>query len=292
MPGSRRSLFANTCIATVGGACCGRDAWAANVPYCEEHAGHGDPSCMVREIPRVGKILVAARPLPKGYRLAWWGRCCRKAEAKDLSRCFELSHRPGWVIDPTDHPGSLLQYCAAPGPSEASTLACTTKIHTAGGAGFGCWFFQTRHCVAKGEQLLMPYNKRFFEERGLQRVNVGTSEYPARPRRGHEAKAGSTHVDDQGPPDESSPVMPEPQEPAQAPGHGRPSVALLKRKARHQPGFADEDDEGATGGCHCGGEESQSPAKRGFRDGWSEQKDALRVGRFQDFSKHLPVIQS
>eukprot|EP00439_Symbiodinium_sp_Y106_P038741 s1889_g4.t1 len=111
MPGSRRSLFANTCIATVGGACCGQDAWAANVPYCEEHAGQGDPSCMVREIPRVGKILVAARPLPKGYRLACWGRCCRKAEAKDLSRCFELSHRPGWVIDPTDHPGIELRIC-------------------------------------------------------------------------------------------------------------------------------------------------------------------------------------
>ncbi|CAE7947567.1 cpr-6, partial [Symbiodinium sp. KB8] len=238
MPPSRRSLSASTCIATVGGVCCGLDAWAANVPYCEKHADQGDPSCAVRQIPGVGKILVAARPLPKGYRLAWWGRCCRKAEAKDLSRCFELS--PGWVIDPTDHPGSLLQYCAAPGPSEASTLACTTKIHTGGGAGFGCWLFQTRHCVAKGEQLLMPYNKRFFEERGLQRVNVGTADYPARLRRGHEPKVGKALLDDRGPPDTSSPVMPEPQEAAQAPGHQRQPEPLLKRKARHQPGFADE----------------------------------------------------
>ncbi|CAE7395998.1 cpr-6 [Symbiodinium natans] len=182
VPRSRRKSWAETCIATVCGKRCGQEAWAANVPYCEEHAGHGDPSCAVAEIPTVGKILVAARPLPKGYRLAWWGRRCRKAEAKDLSRCFELSR--GWVIDPTDHPGSLLQYCAAPGPSEASTLACTRKVLATTRASFGSWLFTTRHSISEGEQLLMPYSKPFFKERDLPWVNVGTAAHPARRRKG------------------------------------------------------------------------------------------------------------
>ena len=43
------------------------------VPYCLECLQNGDPSLKVADHPKFGKILVAARDLPKGYLAAWWG---------------------------------------------------------------------------------------------------------------------------------------------------------------------------------------------------------------------------
>merc|ERR1719330_612109 len=72
------------CMATeLTGKPCGSAVGAEGVPYCKKCMRFGDPSLKVVEHPLAGKILIAARKLPKSYRIALWGRQCRKKDMPD-----------------------------------------------------------------------------------------------------------------------------------------------------------------------------------------------------------------
>mmetsp|Transcript_105636 Transcript_105636/g.340681 ORF Transcript_105636/g.340681 Transcript_105636/m.340681 type:complete len:224 (-) Transcript_105636:94-765(-) len=174
------------CIATGrkdGKPCC-RKTGAAGVPYCKEHMRSGDPSLCVVEHHLAGKILVAARDLPKGYRAALWGRLKRKKEMRSAGMEWAFDFQNGWMLDPTGCKGSLVQFCACPGPNEAAAVLATSTSWTDAG-DYGSWVFVTKEALPRHWQLTMQYgnnskgSEAFFTERGLTRVDVGTELYPA-----------------------------------------------------------------------------------------------------------------
>ncbi|CAE8684883.1 unnamed protein product, partial [Polarella glacialis] len=68
--------------------------------------------------PKAGKVLVAARQLPKGYKLALWGMRKPKKSVSKKAQEWAFDILNGWMLDPTSCRGSLAQFCACPGPSE------------------------------------------------------------------------------------------------------------------------------------------------------------------------------
>merc|ERR1711874_830787 len=92
--------------------------------------------------------------------------------------------RRGFLLDPTGCKGSLIQFCACPGPSEAAAINPTSistgesaKGFASMGTTFGSWVFITREPLPRGWQLTMQYGTsskqcdEFFEERGIKRLN-------------------------------------------------------------------------------------------------------------------------
>merc|ERR1711879_139357 len=157
------------------------------VPYCRKHMRLGDPAVRVAEHPKAGKILVAARALPKGYRLALWGRRKRKKDVSKKAQEWAFIVDTGHMLDPTTEKGSMVQYCACPGPNERA--AVTPIGGSYAGDKYGCWVFQTIEKLRPAWQVTMQYGNtskesdNFFEERGIKRCDVGTKSYPALRRR-------------------------------------------------------------------------------------------------------------
>lgn len=184
------------CIATGrkdGKPCC-RLTPHKGVPYCKDHMRSGDPSLCTAAHPLAGKILVAARDLPKGYRAALWGVLRRKKEVsqKGMEWSFEIHNR--MMIDPTSCKGSLLQFCACPGPSEAAAILSTGTSTGDRRQKYGSWVFVTRETIPRNWQLTMQYGSNskgsdtFFKERGIERVDVGSTLHPALQRKDAPAK--------------------------------------------------------------------------------------------------------
>merc|ERR1719230_107930 len=156
---------------------------ATGVPYCEPCMKSGDPSLKVGNHPMAGKILVAARDLPKGYRLALWGRVTKEKQmgAKQMEWAFDLGN--GWMLDPTPEKGSMVQYCPCAGPNECAVV--TSSGTRTRGDKYGSWCFVLKEALPKGWQVTMSYgntqkeNDAFFLERGIKRVDVGTRAHPA-----------------------------------------------------------------------------------------------------------------
>mmetsp|Transcript_37973 Transcript_37973/g.107320 ORF Transcript_37973/g.107320 Transcript_37973/m.107320 type:complete len:213 (+) Transcript_37973:41-679(+) len=173
------------CIATsrLNGTPCGNRAHDKAVPYCCEHMLKGDPAFRVVNHPRAGKILVAARDLPAGYRATLWGKLIREKDLppKSLEWSFQVANK--WYVDPTKSAGSLVQFCPCPGPSEVA--AVTTSGEERRGKEFGSRSFMLNTGLPKGWQVTMQYGNNskesntFFEERGIARVDVGTACHPA-----------------------------------------------------------------------------------------------------------------
>merc|ERR1712039_212722 len=80
--------------------------------------------------------------------------------------------------------GSLMQYCACPGPSEVTTVDFASRMVWIQGRSrqFGCKLaciiFKTLKPIPKSYQLTMMYEKKFFKKRGLVRCDVGTKRFP------------------------------------------------------------------------------------------------------------------
>jgi len=178
-------ISSGLCIATSarGKACC-HEVGAPGVPYCKEHMRTGDPSLKVVTHPKAGKILIAARDLPKGYRIALWGHAKRRKDVSDKGMEWAFDITGGWFLDPTKCPGSLVQFCPCAGPNEAAALLVIPNTASRGGK-YGSWPFITREKLPKNWQVTMQYGSNskesdvFFEERGIKRVDVGTKAYPA-----------------------------------------------------------------------------------------------------------------
>ena len=154
-----------------------------NLPYCDRHLAKGDPALKVVEHPTrpdIGKILVAARDLPRGYKMLYWGTRSRWRGCKGEDRAMSYLSGGG-VITPWGHAGQQLQYMSCPGPSEKcntkSTDECfgdTYDKHLVGRE------FETSQPVPKHTQLIQWYgSKDWFEARNIVRQDCGTEQYPA-----------------------------------------------------------------------------------------------------------------
>jgi hypothetical protein len=110
------------------------------VPYCDAHLKSGDAAFKVVSHPFAGKTLVANWPLPKDYRMVFWGHRgkCPTSDKEDRSisyyppnpktgrnffpytRTLKTDNYNG-VLNPKDT-GDILQYAACPGPNERQNI--------------------------------------------------------------------------------------------------------------------------------------------------------------------------
>lgn len=156
------------------------------VPYCTKCRKKGDPSLLVTQHPKFGKILVARRDLPKGYRMAWWGNRSTAKKLPDKDWEWALDTGTCGIINARPHQkGSLLQFSACPGPQERVTVWMGPRSESnLDKSKLTCLMFTTTMPVPKNHQLCMMYNdsikstEQFFADRGLKRCNVGTKRYP------------------------------------------------------------------------------------------------------------------
>ncbi|CAL57101.1 unnamed product [Ostreococcus tauri] len=187
-----QSRGAAHCWATrADGEPCARPSTSTcEIPYCDFHLKRGDEALEVRAHPSLGgKILVAARDLPRGYKTVYlgerksWRECGRKG--RDHAMHF-LSR--GGVIDPTPlgH-AAQLQFMANPGPNEVSNNRSTNVFFGDArdpvGTLVGREFILFRP-VPKGHQLLQWYGAEWFASRDIKRLDVGCEKYPAERKRG------------------------------------------------------------------------------------------------------------
>jgi hypothetical protein len=158
------------------------------VPYCAAHQARGDDALAVHVVPACGRVLVAARPLPRGYRLAYWGtrrpwRACAAKSSPRRDYALVLSPNAG-VIDPVGLPGALLQYCSCPGPGERRNVVRSELVFgTRATAGLVAREYRTSEAIPAGTQLLIFYGHDWFEARGITRARAGTPQFPAPLRR-------------------------------------------------------------------------------------------------------------
>lgn len=161
------------------------------VPYCTQCRKNGDPSLLVTDHPKFGKILVANRDLPKGYRMAWWGDLTTSKKLPNPDWEWALDTSKGIINARPHQKGSLLQFSACPGPAERVTVTmgprCDTNLDR---SPLTCLIFTTTMPVPKNHHLAMMYNDsvkttdEFFEEQGIKRGDVGTKKFPAIRKKG------------------------------------------------------------------------------------------------------------
>ena len=190
------------CISTTPeGQPCPRKRGFVSVPYCIECMATGDPSLSVQQHPTAGKVLCAVRDLPAGYKVGWWGHVYNSASsvpAKAMDWCLEVpspfSKKATVCIDATPHDGSLLKYCSCVGPNEVASIGFARNsdifLDRAGKVkdrNIGTVMFALRVPVPRGTLVQMTYattgdsnsQRAFFDERNIERDDVGTKEHPA-----------------------------------------------------------------------------------------------------------------
>jgi hypothetical protein len=165
-----------------------REGEPSPIPYCERHLQAGDGALRVVNHPvkALGKVLVARLPLPVGYQMCFWGdrTLCPYTFEDDRTLQYKSGKQrkhPNGVIDPSRHPGSLLQFMSSPGVEELQTVrSCSGPgayfgTHNGARVGQRC---RTVMSVPAGTQLAFHYGAEWFTLRGLSRVPVGTQRYP------------------------------------------------------------------------------------------------------------------
>jgi len=175
------------CIATSkkGKPCCD-PVHEPGVPFCKRCMVSGDPALKVRGHPRAGKILVAARDLPAGYKVPLWGRLTKKRDMTEKAMEWGFDLSTGWFLDPTKCPGSLVQFCPCPGPNEVAVITGQPRCATTDKRRqYGAWTFLLTRPVKRDFQITLQYgvnskdSDAFFAERGIVRLDVGTKANPA-----------------------------------------------------------------------------------------------------------------
>jgi len=154
---------------------------------------NGDPSLEIVPHPRFGKMLIAKRDLPKGYKMALWGDVVKDHDMPEEDREWGFETADGWFINPKQYQkGAQLQFCQCPGPNEKVTVTfarpCLMMEDMSGKKKatekYAAMLFTTLLPVPKNHQLVMMYaesekaTESFFKERGLTRCDVYTDKYP------------------------------------------------------------------------------------------------------------------
>merc|ERR1719359_1644989 len=104
----------------------------------------GDPSLRVVNHPKAGKILVAARSLPKGYRMALWGRMVKENRLSEKAKEWAFEVMKKWYLDPTKFKGSKVQFCPCAGPGEVAAITpCAGSMYRGEDMKYGSWTFKT-----------------------------------------------------------------------------------------------------------------------------------------------------
>mmetsp|Transcript_23381 Transcript_23381/g.47840 ORF Transcript_23381/g.47840 Transcript_23381/m.47840 type:complete len:219 (-) Transcript_23381:304-960(-) len=179
---------------STGVPCLNRTGRKDGIPYCPTHFQRGDAIVEVvthDTQPEIfGKLLIAKTKIPKGYKFVYWGNLVRRRQV----RAAAFDHMVGFVpnqystqqrglIDPTPHANSFLQFAAMPGPGERVNL---TSMHTHFGR---CGVDSERTALAgrayevtcdipKGVQIAHNYGAEWLEERGIEKMDVGTKKFP------------------------------------------------------------------------------------------------------------------
>jgi len=91
------------------------------------------------------------------------------------------------MVDAVPFKGSLLKFCACPGPNELPTIdfAPNSDILLKRGEKRAAVIFRTVRPIPRNWQVDMMYNKdekstdEFFKEQGISRGDVGTRRFPA-----------------------------------------------------------------------------------------------------------------
>jgi len=175
------------CITTsLTGKACPNPRASKYIPLCAGCSKNGDPSLKPVKHPKYGMILTATRNLPKGYYATWWGNLKPRKKMTEKAMEWALVTAKG-TIDATPFPnGSQLQFSACPGPSEVPTIDfAPNSVSILAKTARTCEIFHTLRDIPKNHQITMMYNlnekttDEFFEERGLKRMDVGISKYPA-----------------------------------------------------------------------------------------------------------------
>ena len=208
----------NVCWATNsrGNPCgkkCSTRKEASGIPYCDRHLKVGDEafkSIMHDEQPEIfGQILIAKFPIPRNYKLIYWGKLWRSKDvptsADDHTIDFcpnEYSDRVYGTIDPTPYSGSIAQFASCVGPGELRNMA-PDSIH------FGDWGKNRTPCAGRvykitkdipiGHQVVHDYGAGWMEDRNIKRLNSGTKKHPVGKReprkpRGEKRKMDSSDV--------------------------------------------------------------------------------------------------
>jgi len=165
------------------------------LPYCAKHLESGDDAVMVKSHPLCGKILVARFDLPKGYRIIYHGTR-RSLRSKEYEELDDDEDRTIWFypggkntarvngyLDPTDCPGSVMQFAGCIGPGELTNCKQTNKCFGRRNGDYGGIEYITTMPVPAGTQLVHWYGSEWWKCRPeIKRMDVGTEEYPA-PRR-------------------------------------------------------------------------------------------------------------
>ena len=157
---------------------------ATPVPYCEKHLELGDDALKVYMHPKgFGKILVARFNLPKGYRMVYHGVRRSTGSDDDLDpdedRTLWFYPTPGGdvngYLDPTNCPGSVLQFAANGGPGEVANLKQNDRAFGYRNGAYGGMEYEAKMWIPAGTQLVHHYGSSWWKDRPeLTRCNVGT----------------------------------------------------------------------------------------------------------------------
>ena len=168
------------------GAVCNHK-WAKNqfIPYCKHHLQKGDGACKVVQHPNPihGKILVARYPLKRGYQFIYWGKRERitpeneKNDDRQIHFFLDDVTQYG-VIDPTDIPGSIMQFASSPGKTEWPTLQATSNHFGTSKSEMAGRAYQLSHDITTNEQIAHAYGNEWFDGRGITRIEAGCAKYP------------------------------------------------------------------------------------------------------------------
>lgn len=173
------------CLSTTPKGPCRKPRALATVPYCKACMCSGDPSLKVTQHPKFGKILLAARDIPKGYYIGWWGNLMATKKLPLKNWEWALQTYAG-MINAVGQKGSQLKFTACVGPNEQPVVdfAPCHDVLLKRQQKMGCLIFRTKQDIPKGYQLTMMYNEdektteEFFQEQGITRADVGTKRYP------------------------------------------------------------------------------------------------------------------
>ena len=134
--------------------------------------------------------------LPAKYRIAFWGKRgrCQPCDKEDRAISYfppdkitgrnkekdgtTKSNNYNGVLNPGDT-GDVIQYAACPGPNERQNMRSTFQYFGKRNGDIGGLEFVTLEIIPKNTQLCHWYGSGWWSERGLKRIDVGTTKYPA-----------------------------------------------------------------------------------------------------------------